>query len=88
MFVCGCRHANAHTLTHLHTLYVVHVCDCREVSKPRGSDYKLIWKSEPDFVRLAAKCDALIIPFAAVGADDAYDVVMVRVFLRNTVACM
>lgn len=58
----------------------VHHHGCREVTKPRGSDYKLIWKSEPDFVRLAAKCDALIVPFAAVGADDAFDVVMVRAY--------
>jgi hypothetical protein len=27
-------------------------------------------------VRLAARCKALIVPFAAVGADDAYDVMM------------
>ncbi len=50
----------------------------KEVTKPRGSDYKLLWKEEPDFVRLAAKCDALIVPFAAVGADDAFDLIMVR----------
>jgi hypothetical protein len=29
-----------------------------------------------DFVRLAARCGAVIVPFAAVGADDAYDVFM------------
>lgn len=29
-----------------------------------------------DFVRLAARCGAIIVPFAAVGADDAYDVMM------------
>jgi hypothetical protein len=27
-------------------------------------------------VRLAARCGAIIVPFAAVGADDAYDVLM------------
>ena len=48
----------------------------REVVKKRGEEYQLIWKETPDFVRLAAKCKALIVPFAAVGADDAYDVVM------------
>lgn len=35
-------------------------------------------QEEPDFVRLAVKCRALIVPFAAVGADDAYDILLVR----------
>ncbi len=46
----------------------------REVVKKRGQEYTLLWRESPDFVRLAAKCNALIVPFAAVGADDAYDV--------------
>lgn len=46
----------------------------REVLKRRGEEYKLFWRDDrPDFVRLAAKYDALIVPFAAVGADDAYN---------------
>ncbi len=28
----------------------------------------------PDFLRLAAKCNAIIIPFSSVGGDDAFDV--------------
>jgi hypothetical protein len=48
----------------------------REVNKRAGEEYQLLWKDTPDFVRLAAKCDAIIVPFAAVGADDAYEVVM------------
>lgn len=53
---------------------LVHCRLHREVVKKRGQEYKLLWKESPDFVRLAAKCNALIVPFAAVGADDAYDV--------------
>lgn len=48
----------------------------REVNKKVGEEYKLFWKDSPDFVRLAARCGAIIVPFAAVGADDAYDVMM------------
>lgn len=48
----------------------------REVVKRRGEDYQIFWRDSPDFVRLAAKCNALIVPFAAVGADDAYDIIM------------
>eukprot|EP00798_Chlamydomonas_sp_ICE-L_P025747 gene25747-11410_t len=48
----------------------------REVCKTKDQSYQLLWKETPDFVRMATKCNALIIPFAAVGADDAYDVMM------------
>lgn len=40
---------------------------CREVNKRKGEEYQLIWKDQPDFVRMAAKLNALVIPFAAVG---------------------
>lgn len=36
----------------------------------------LHWKQKTDFVRMAARCGAIIVPFAAVGGDDAYDVAM------------
>ncbi|KAK4486092.1 hypothetical protein RD792_008760 [Penstemon davidsonii] len=35
-----------------------------------GEDYKLIWPEEPEFVRMAARFGAKIIPFGAVGEDD------------------
>ena len=47
-----------------------------QVNKRRGEKYKLIWKNKPDFVRMAAKTNALIIPFAAVGGDDAFDIAL------------
>ena len=47
--------------------------------KRRGEEYQLFWRDDrPDFVRLAAKYSALIVPFAAVGADDAYNLLLVR----------
>ena len=47
--------------------------------KRRGEEYQLFWRDDrPDFVRLAAKYNALIVPFAAVGADDAYNLLLVR----------
>ena len=39
----------------------------REVNKRKGEEYQLMWKDHPDFVRMAAKLNALVIPFAAVG---------------------
>jgi hypothetical protein len=48
------------------------------VLKRRGEEYQLFWRDDrPDFVRLAAKYNALIVPFAAVGADDAYNLLLV-----------
>jgi hypothetical protein len=46
--------------------YSIHICFLRTVC----------FSPAADFVRLAARCGAIIVPFAAVGADDAYDVFM------------
>lgn len=45
-----------------------------QVNKRKGEKYKLIWKNKAEFVRLAAKTNALIIPFAAVGGEEAFDI--------------
>ncbi|KAK9823578.1 hypothetical protein WJX72_003968 [[Myrmecia] bisecta] len=48
----------------------------REVNKRKGEAYQLQWRDSPDFVRLAAKLKAIIVPFAALGADDAFDLAL------------
>ncbi len=48
----------------------------REVAKRRGEKYQLMWKERLGFARLALRHGATIVPFAAVGAEDAYDVVL------------
>jgi hypothetical protein len=48
----------------------------REAFKRRGENYQLFWPdgaTQADFVRLAARAGALIIPVAAVGADDSFE---------------
>jgi len=48
-----------------------------EVNKGKGQDYQLLWKKEADFVRLAARFPGCkIVPFAAVGAEEAYDLIL------------
>ena len=47
----------------------------REAFKRKGEKYALFWPSKPEFVRMAAKHGAVIVPFAAVGAEDGFDVV-------------
>lgn len=39
------------------------------MNKLKGQEYQLQWKEQPDFVRMAAKLNAIIIPFAAVGGE-------------------
>jgi hypothetical protein len=54
---------------------IVRAGGAKEVAKLRDQKYQLLWK-DGDFIRLAARCDALIVPFAAVGGDDAFDLFM------------
>ena len=48
----------------------------REVAKRRGERYRLIWKERVGFARLAVQHACTIVPFAAVGIEDALDVVL------------
>lgn len=48
----------------------------REVMKRKGEKYELIWKERLGFVSLAVKHGYPIQPFASIGADDAYSILM------------
>jgi len=48
----------------------------REVFKRRGERYTLIWGKRTGFARLAIEHGYPIVPFAAVGAEDFYDIVL------------
>ncbi|MFI5301828.1 MAG: lysophospholipid acyltransferase family protein, partial [Polyangiales bacterium] len=48
----------------------------REVSKRKGERYRLLWKERLGFVRMAIEHDATIVPFSAVGIDDAFEVIV------------
>lgn len=47
----------------------------REVSKRRGEEHQLIWQRRAGFARLALRHGVTIVPFAAVGVEDALDIV-------------
>jgi 1-acyl-sn-glycerol-3-phosphate acyltransferase len=47
-----------------------------EVFKRRGQHYQLMWRERVGFARLAVAHGCPIIPFAAVGADDTYTVML------------
>lgn len=48
----------------------------REVAKQRGEEYQLLWGRRVGFAKLAIQHQCTIVPFASVGADDAFDIVM------------
>lgn len=48
----------------------------REVMKRDGEAYKLIWKERLGFVKMAAQYRYPIQPFASIGADDAFSILL------------
>ncbi|KAJ6848674.1 acyltransferase-like protein, chloroplastic [Iris pallida] len=48
----------------------------REALHRKGEEYKLYWPDQPEFVRMAARFDATIVPFGVVGEDDIAEVVL------------
>jgi 1-acyl-sn-glycerol-3-phosphate acyltransferase len=48
----------------------------REVAKRTGERYQLIWKQRLGFARLAIEARCPIVPFAAVGAEETYDILV------------
>ncbi len=46
----------------------------REVFKKHGEQYKLMWGNRSGFARLAIEESFPIVPFSAVGAEDAFDI--------------
>lgn len=48
----------------------------REVAKRKGEQYKLFWKDRLGFAKMAIRHACTVVPFAAVGGDDAYEIVM------------
>ncbi|MCA9564109.1 MAG: acyltransferase family protein [Myxococcales bacterium] len=48
----------------------------REVAKRKDEKYRLIWKERVGFVRMAVRHGCTIVPFSAVGAEDAYDILL------------
>ncbi|GAB2287394.1 hypothetical protein Dimus_021772 [Dionaea muscipula] len=48
----------------------------REALHPKGEEYTLIWPEQPEFVRMAARFGATIVPFGVVGEDDLMELVL------------
>ncbi|KAH9688392.1 Acyltransferase-like protein [Citrus sinensis] len=52
----------------------------REALHYKGEEYKLFWPEQQEFVRMAARFGATIVPFGAVGEDDIADVSLCILF--------
>ncbi|XP_071707322.1 phytyl ester synthase 1, chloroplastic-like [Rutidosis leptorrhynchoides] len=48
----------------------------REALHQKGEEYKLHWPDQPEFVRMAAKFGATIVPFGVIGEDDVAELVL------------
>ncbi|KZV18365.1 acyltransferase-like protein chloroplastic-like [Dorcoceras hygrometricum] len=48
----------------------------REALHRKGEEYKLFWPEEPEFVRMAARFGATIVPFGGIGEDDIAKIVL------------
>ncbi|XP_073123469.1 phytyl ester synthase 1, chloroplastic-like isoform X2 [Henckelia pumila] len=48
----------------------------REALHRKGEEYKLFWPEEPEFVRMAARFGATIVPFGGIGEDDIANLVL------------
>lgn len=48
----------------------------KEALHSKGEDYKLFWPEKTDFVRIAAKFNATIVPLSAIGAADSANIIL------------
>lgn len=48
----------------------------REVAKRKGEKYKLVWGERTGFARMAMQHGCTIVPFAALGAEDLFEILM------------
>jgi len=55
---------------------VVYPGGAKEVVKGKGENYQLQWENRLGFVKMASEAGYSITPFASVGADEAYDVLL------------
>lgn len=69
---------------------VLHTPRCSHIFL-KGEEYKLFWPDEPEFVRMAARFGATIVPFGGIGEDDIaklvldYDDLMKIPFLSDNI---
>ncbi|KAH8507452.1 hypothetical protein H0E87_009841 [Populus deltoides] len=70
------RASNIYKLLSTNSHVLLYPGGVREAFHYRGEEYKLIWPKQQEFVRMAARFGATIVPFGAVGEDDIAELVL------------
>lgn len=52
------------------------VCIGLQAFRGRGKKYQLFWPEKAEFIRMAAKFGATVVPFAGVGSEDALTILL------------
>ncbi|KAK9108567.1 hypothetical protein Syun_024578 [Stephania yunnanensis] len=68
--------ANFYKLMSIKSHVLLYPGGAREALHQKGEEYKLFWPMQPEFVRMAARFGAKIVPFGVVGEDDLLDVAL------------
>ncbi|CAN8272597.1 unnamed protein product [Cochlearia groenlandica] len=68
-------HYNIYKLLQSKSHVLLYPGGVREALHRKGEEYKLFWPEQPEFVRVASKFGAKIVPFGVVGEDDICDIV-------------
>ena len=55
----------------------------KEAYRKKGQEYQLFWPEKPEFVRMAARYNAVIVPFAGVGVDDSLNILLDSEEMKN-----
>ncbi|ESQ32801.1 hypothetical protein EUTSA_v10003731mg [Eutrema salsugineum] len=67
---------NFYKLLRLKSHVLLYPGGVREALHRKGEEYKLFWPEKPEFVRVASKFGAKIVPFGVVGEDDIFHIVL------------
>ncbi|KAK3026746.1 hypothetical protein RJ639_042199 [Escallonia herrerae] len=68
--------ANFYRLLSLKSHVLLYPGGMREACHRKGEEYKLFWPEQSEFVRMAARFGAKIVPFGVVGEDDVSELVL------------
>ncbi|KAL2907115.1 hypothetical protein RDABS01_005825 [Bienertia sinuspersici] len=68
--------SNLYKLLSSRSHFLLYPGGIREALHKKGEEYQLFWPERSEFVRMAARFGAKIIPFGAVGEDDIFQVVL------------
>ncbi|EHA8588340.1 acyltransferase-like protein, chloroplastic [Cocos nucifera] len=68
--------ANFYKLLSRNSFVLLYPGGAREALHRKGEHYKLFWPKEPEFVRMASRFEATIIPFGVVGEDDMSEILL------------